>query len=258
MKIIAYTLLVSGISAFSVDSPIHTLLLCRHGDSVWNGGESGTHERFTGWTDVPLSNKGRYEASAAAEQISTYSYEIDYCFTSHLGRALDTTKTVIETLRRSQKNLPPDLKDYRLNERHYGALQGYIKNEVEQGKYGHDPKLVKLWRRSWDIVPPLLDDADPRRIEEMQLFGSLCGGSDKVPLGESLEMVAKNRVRPFLDEVMTPTLNAVGKEKGRHDGSATGLVIAHANSLRGMYVTCASYSSALDQLTLLPLFAHQP
>jgi 2,3-bisphosphoglycerate-dependent phosphoglycerate mutase len=119
--IIQFLLLLSGISAYSIDpSPIHTLLLCRHGDSVWNGGESGTHERFTGWTDVPLSNKGRYEASAAADQISTYSYEIDHCFTSYLGRALDTTSAVLETLRKDQKHLPPARKDYRLNERYTG------------------------------------------------------------------------------------------------------------------------------------------
>lgn len=199
--------------------------------SIWNGGESGTSERFTGWTDVGLSNKGRYEASAAADQISTYSYEIDYCFTSQLSRALDTTSTVLDTLRKSQKHLPPAVKDFRLNERHYGALQGYIKKEVEQGKYGHDPKLVKLWRRSWDIVPPLLEEDDPRREAELRLYSEICGGSHNVPLGESLEMVAKYRVRPFLDEVLTPTLNSMGKK--RTDGGATGLVIAHANSLRG-------------------------
>ena len=239
-RILQVPLFVSGISAYSsVDqtvTPIHTLLLCRHGDSVWNGGESGTHERFTGWTDVPLSNKGRYEASAAAEQIATYSYEIDFCFTSQLGRAVDTTNTVLGTLRKNQKKIPPALKDYRLNERHYGALQGYIKNEVEQGKYGHDPELVRSWRRSWNVVPPLLHENDTRRKEEKQLYSEICGGHHNVPLGESLEMVAVDRVRPFLNEILTPTLNAIGKQKGRPDGSATGLVIAHANSLRGTFM----------------------
>jgi len=134
--------------------------------------------------------------------------------------------------------------DYRLNERHYGALQGYVKADVEAGKYDHDPKDVQDWRRSWYAIPPLLEDGDERRVEEIRRFGNACGGEENVPRGESLEMVAKDRITPFLEEVLTPALdfavqqrrrnNVVAPEIQEEEEGGTGLVVAHANSLRAL------------------------
>jgi 2,3-bisphosphoglycerate-dependent phosphoglycerate mutase len=213
-------------------NPIHTLLLCRHGDSIWNGGEPGTYETFTGWTDVGLSKKGMQEAKNTGEQVSAYSFGIDACFTSILNRAQLTAHYCLWAFAEKPCGMEPRkyVSDYRLNERHYGALQGYVKQQVEDGKYGHDPADVKKWRRSWYVVPPLLDDDDPRRIDEVRKYAGVCGGKDNVPRGESLEQVAKNRIRPFLDEVLTPIMDEAAKSKG----SGTGIVVAHANSLRAL------------------------
>lgn len=215
-------------------APIHTLLLCRHGDSVWNGGEPGTHEIFTGWTDVALSNKGKAEAAFAAEQLAKYAtFGIDACFMSSLKRAQDTANFCLNQL----PSKPKTYVDFRLNERHYGSLQGYIKKEVEAGKYGHNEDDVEAWRRSWFAVPPLLDDDDPRRIEDLEKYSNHCGGEHNVPRGESLELVAKNRIRPFLDDLLTPVMDQLFQAKVSPDKEvtgSTGLVVAHANSLRAL------------------------
>lgn len=161
------------------------------------------------------------------------------------------------------------ISDYRLNERHYGALQGYVKDQVERGVYGHDSRLVQAWRRSWYAVPPLLEDGDPRRIQEVKRYQHYCGGGENVPRGESLEMVANHRIRPFLDSVLHPTLMEASeyrrktrmqrRDKMRHRRTSgyesqyqseeeqedrmmrtttnvggCGLVVAHANSLRAL------------------------
>ncbi len=216
-------------------TPTHTLLLCRHGDSVWNGGMPGYEEIFTGWTDVPLSRKGHEEAVAAGEQVASYSYPIDVCFTSILHRAQETATYCLDAYEREKRASIRVISDYRLNERHYGALQGLSKRDVGDGLYGHDPKDVKAWRRSWYAVPPPLADDDPRRLAEIQQFAHLCGSIENVPTGESLEFVAKNRIRPFLDEVLVPSLNKLAinhAAQGTPEAGATGLVVAHANSLR--------------------------
>jgi 2,3-bisphosphoglycerate-dependent phosphoglycerate mutase len=226
--------------AFSDHLPVHTLLLCRHGDSVWNGGQEGHEERFTGWTDVELSDQGHHEAAEAASQLVGYFYDIDMVFTSMLRRALDTTDACLAALNTNQKELPPVICDYRLAERHYGALQGYSKRDVEEGKHGHDRKQVELWRRSWHTPPPLLEGNDERRLKELEMFSEICGGAHNVPRGESLEMVAKNRVRPLLNEVITPALNLAAKHKSKlnqkqvEEEISAGLVVAHANSLRAL------------------------
>lgn len=120
--------------------------------------------------------------------------------------------------------------DYRLNERHYGSLQGYSKEEIESGKYGHGSSTVQLWRRSWHACPPLLSHDDPRRKRELITFSNSCGSDEQnVPRGESLEQVANNRIRPFIQEVLIPTLN-----KSTRVGGGTGLIVAHANSLRAL------------------------
>lgn len=217
--------------------PTHTLLLCRHGDSIWNGGMPGHEETFTGWTDVPLSRKGREEAVAAGEQVASYSYHMDVCFTSILQRAQETAACCLEAYEKEYHRPIPVIADYRLNERHYGALQGLSKRDVENGVYGHDPNDVKAWRRSWHVLPPRLEDDDPRRLLEIEQYAHLCGSIEHVPTGESLELVAKRRVRPFLDEVLVPTLDEHIKSntaKGMTQTGATGLVVAHANSLRAL------------------------
>lgn len=108
-------------------SPVHTLLLCRHGDSIWNGGHPGCQETFTGWTDVPLSDKGLQEAKTTGEEVASYSYNqgIDACFTSILSRAKYTAHHVMWSFSNKPHLVQPRkyISDYRLNERHYGALQ---------------------------------------------------------------------------------------------------------------------------------------
>ena len=130
--------------------------------------------------------------------------------------------------------------DYRLNERHYGMLQGFVKADVEAGMYGHDADLVQQWRRSWHAVPPLLEEEDARRQHELRRFSSLCDGAENVPRGESLEQVANHRIRPFLNEKLIPILNqasaTINSLEPPHQQfrNATGLVVAHANSLRAL------------------------
>jgi 2,3-bisphosphoglycerate-dependent phosphoglycerate mutase len=243
-----------SIETENIPTPVHTLLLCRHGDSIYNGGEPGRKETFTGWMDVPLSQKGIQEAKSTGQQVSTfYSLGIDVCFTSTLQRAQMTAHYCLWAFSEKPYGLGPRryVTDYRLNERHYGALQGFVKADVEAGKYGHDPSIVKKWRRSWDTVPPLLDDDDPRRIQELRRFSSLCGGSHNVPRGESLEQVANNRIKPFLKEKLIPILNEASTRQQHDNINATGLVVAHANSLRALIgIICEVQNSPVALKTL--------
>jgi 2,3-bisphosphoglycerate-dependent phosphoglycerate mutase len=237
------------------NSFVHTLLLCRHGDSIWNGGEPGCRETFTGWTNVPLSQKGIREAQATGRQVAEYELGIDACFTSILQRAQLTAHYCWWGFgeKANTDSVAPRayIQDYRLNERHYGALQGLVKDDVEQGLYGHDPALVQQWRRSWYTVPPLLeDDEDPRRQQEVKAFANHCGGAQCVPRGESLEQVADQRIRPFLKEKLCPVLQDAAASRTNNDqgvndeqvdnhdkvlrSGGTGLVVAHANSLRAL------------------------
>ena len=232
----------------------HTLLLCRHGDSIWNGGQPGLKETFTGWTDVPLSQKGIQEASNTGKEVSSYyTYGIDACFTSILGRAKETAHHCLWAFANKPHLTQPQryVSDYRLNERHYGSLQGFVKHDVENGLTALDYSAdqVKRWRRNWHAIPPLLDENDPRRIEEVRKYSNFCGGAENVPRGESLEMVANHRIRPFLDEVLNPIMeesatmrinnnnnnnNHNHNDNNNNQGGGTALVIAHANSLRAL------------------------
>ena len=214
-----------------IRAPVHTLLLCRHGDSIWNGGMTGNFERFTGWTNVPLSQKGRQEAKAAANALVSCPLDIDACFVSAMARAQDTLRECVHAINQSGKMQPRIIVDYRLNERHYGALQGYIKDQVGRGLFGHDPDDVKRWRKKWSAVPPQLSDDDPRRRDELDLWPEFCGGENNIPRGESLDMVAKHRIRPFLDDVLNPVMEEASQTKGR---PSTGLIVGHKNSLRAL------------------------
>jgi 2,3-bisphosphoglycerate-dependent phosphoglycerate mutase len=120
--------LLVAVSALALEpSPIHRLLLCRHGDSIWNGGQEGLVEKFTGWTDVPLSAKGQEEA--AGRTVALYSYDIDVCTTSVLGRAQATATHIL------QHHTTKTIVDYRLNERHYGASLSSVRSTPGRGMH---------------------------------------------------------------------------------------------------------------------------
>jgi len=255
--IVNFTVTTPLSNSNGLNKPVHTLLLCRHGNSIWNGGVPGSHETFTGWTDVPLSQRGIEEAKRTGKQVASYDYGIDACFTSILGRAQLTAHYCLSGFSQKDHRMEPRLyvSDYRLNERHYGALQGYRKIEVENGKYGHDPRIVKEWRRGWHAVPPLLEDGDPRRIEEIRKYVNYCGGEQNIPRGESLEMVAKNRIQPFLKDKLMPILNRAAATKDGSEGG-TGLVVAHANSLRaliGVICNVSENPAALKKLEAMKI-----
>lgn len=185
------------------------LILVRHGESVWN-----QKNLFTGWTDVELSEKGVSEAETAGELLKNEI--IDVCFTSVLKRALKTAEIILKI---SDKTNIPQIHDFHLNERHYGALQGLNKKETAE-KYGEDQ--VKLWRRSYDVRPPLLDKKDERN----PLFDEKYKGIDPscLPLAESLEDTVA-RVIPYYNKEILPKL-IEGKNV---------LVVAHGNSLRALW-----------------------
>jgi len=218
--------------------------LTRHGDSVWNGGQPGCQETFTGWTDVPLSERGVEEARALGGQVARYETGIDACFTSVLQRAQLTAHYCLCAFDKHPHTMAPQrfVTDHRLNERHYGALQGLVKRDVERGMYGHEKADVRAWRRSWYAVPPLLPDDDPRRRDEIRRWQHHCGGSSEaVPRGESLSMVATHRIKPFVDQVLTPVLTqAAYRRNGNNSHNSndvvggSGLIVAHANSLRAL------------------------
>jgi 2,3-bisphosphoglycerate-dependent phosphoglycerate mutase len=171
--------------------------------------------RFTGWTDIELSNAGRDEAARAGDALCDAGYDFDVCYTSYLKRAIHTLDIVLDRLDRAWL---PVFKSWRLNERHYGALQGLNKSETA-GKYGD--AQVKIWRRSFDVRPPALapDDGrspalDPRYIGEPP---------DARPLTESLKDTAARTV-PYFEDVIGPDVRS-GKRV---------LVVAHGNSLRAL------------------------
>ena len=127
------------------------LVLVRHGESEWN-----RLNLFTGWHDVPLSEKGRREAADSGKLLREEGFDFDICYTSYLKRAIDTLNYILAEMDREWL---PVVKTWKLNERHYGALQGLNKAETAE-KYGEDQ--VKIWRRSFNIPPPALEENDPR------------------------------------------------------------------------------------------------
>ena len=184
------------------------LIMLRHGESVWN-----KENRFTGWTDVKLSPKGEEEAINAGKILKKNNIKIDIAYTSVLKRA---NQTLFLTLENNDNLKIPVIRDYRLNERHYGALQGLNKEETAK-KYGEEQ--VKLWRRSYEVLPPLLSEDDKRNPK----FDELYKGIDNLPLGESLKLCLE-RVVPYYEAVIkTSFVN--------HDVI---LIAAHGNSLRSL------------------------
>ena len=186
------------------------LILLRHGQSEWN-----LSNRFTGWTDVDLSDKGREEAREAGAKIRDAGITPQYYFTSYLKRAIHTQQIAAEEMDREW--VPVD-KDWHLNERHYGALQGLNKADTA-AKYGDEQ--VHIWRRSYDVMPPALELDDKRHPRFDPRYAELT--PDELPATESLE-VTISRVRCCWEEKIVPAL--------RHYGDL--LVVAHGNSLRGL------------------------
>jgi 2,3-bisphosphoglycerate-dependent phosphoglycerate mutase len=186
------------------------IVLLRHGESAWN-----KENRFTGWKDVDLTPKGVDEARAAGRLLAAEGYDFDFTFTSVLKRAIRTLNLALEEMDRLW--LPVE-KDWRLNERHYGALQGLNKAETAQ-KYGEEQ--VMKWRRSYDVPPPPLDPSDERNAARDRRYASLAPG--EVPLTECLKDTVA-RVVPYWQSRIAPRI-AAGERV---------LVAAHGNSLRAL------------------------
>ena len=186
------------------------LILLRHGQSAWN-----LENRFTGWTDVELSDKGREEAAAAGKKIAAAGLLPQYCFTSYLKRAIHTLDIALTAM---DLVWLPVVKDWHLNERHYGALQGLDKG-VTADKYGAGQ--VHVWRRSYDVQPPALTADDPRFPGHDPRYALL--SSEELPLTESLRDTIA-RARPCWEELIVPQLQL----------RDTVLVAAHGNSLRAL------------------------
>ena len=186
------------------------LVLIRHGESEWN-----KLNLFTGWTDVELSEKGVEEAKNGGKLLKEGGYSFDVCYTSYLKRAIHTAWHVLDGV---DEAYIPVIKDWHLNERHYGALQGLNKAETA-AKYGAEQ--VHQWRRSFDIAPPELEADDPRNPANQVQYK---GVDPKVlPLHESLKDTIA-RVVPYYNEVIVPEIKS-GKKV---------LIAAHGNSLRAL------------------------
>lgn len=188
------------------------LVLLRHGQSMWN-----LENKFTGWTDVDLSPKGEEEAKEAGRLLKEKGYSFDEAFTSVLLRA---NKTMDFALGELGENDIPKYYSWRLNERHYGALQGLNKAESAV-KWGDEQ--VHIWRRSADVPPPSLTKDDERWPGNQEKYQSLGLTEDEMPLTECLVDTA-NRVKPYWDEEIAPEIKA-GKKV---------LIAAHGNSLRAI------------------------
>jgi len=189
---------------------MHTLVLLRHGESVWN-----KENRFTGWTDVGLSDKGVAEAETAGKRLREAGFAFDLCHTSVLKRAIKTLWLALEEL---DFMYLPVHNHWRLNERHYGALQGLNKAETAER---HSKEQVFLWRRSFDVPPPPLDPTDPRHPSHDPRYAGL--DPSLLPRAESLKDTIA-RVLPCWNEVIAPDIRS-----GRRV-----LISAHGNSLRAL------------------------
>jgi len=189
---------------------MYKVVLLRHGESIWN-----KENLFTGWTDVDLSEKGREEARQAGVMMKEQGYCFDLAFTSVLKRAIRTLWMVLDEM---DLMWIPVERDWRLNERHYGALQGLNKAETA-AKYGAEQ--VKLWRRSYDIRPPALDEADPRYPGKDPRYRNV--PKEQLPLSECLKDTV-DRFLPCWRDLIAPSIRS-GKQV---------LIAAHGNSLRAL------------------------
>ena len=182
------------------------LVLVRHGQSMWN-----LENKFTGWTDVDLSENGVNEALEAGKVLKEKGFTFDIAYTSVLKRANRTLDFILKEL--GEEDIPI-LKSWRLNERHYGALQGLNKKETAE-KFGDEQ--VHIWRRSYDVQPPALEDEDERYLDMKKEY------KEYIPHTECLKDTVE-RVLPYWDSDILPSLK---------DGKKV-IIVAHGNSLRGL------------------------
>ncbi|HOL95844.1 MAG TPA: 2,3-diphosphoglycerate-dependent phosphoglycerate mutase [bacterium] len=186
------------------------IVLLRHGESTWN-----MENRFTGWTDVDLSERGLQEARQAGQVLKQEGFEFDAAYTSVLKRAIRTLWIALDELDQMWIDV---YRSWRLNERHYGALQGLNKAETAE-KFGEDQ--VKIWRRSYDIPPPPLEESDPRFPGHDRRYKNLTPA--ELPKTECLKDTI-TRFLPYWFDVILPAVQS-GKRV---------LIVAHGNSLRGL------------------------
>jgi 2,3-bisphosphoglycerate-dependent phosphoglycerate mutase len=189
---------------------MYKIVLLRHGESTWN-----KENLFTGWTDVSLSEEGINEAKKAGEILKDNEFYFDFAFVSLLKRSLQTLWYTLEVM---DQLWIPWMKSWRLNERHYGALQGLNKKDMAE-EYGEEQ--VHQWRRSYSVRPPQLDESDKRFPSNERKYQDLL--KDELPAGESLEDTVK-RVLPFWNEQIAPIIKS-GKQI---------VIAAHGNSLRAL------------------------
>ena len=186
------------------------LVLVRHGQSTWN-----LENRFTGWTDVDLTDLGRSEAHEAGKLLLEGGFQFDIAYTSVLKRAIRTLNIIQEVM---DLEWIPVIRAWQLNERHYGSLQGLNKAEMAVN-YGE--AQVKLWRRSYDVPPPALDPGDDRHPKHDRRYASLA--PDELPSTESLKLTLQ-RVLPYWHASLAPDIKS-GKRL---------LIVAHGNSIRAL------------------------
>jgi len=204
---------------------MHKVVLLRHGESTWN-----RENRFTGWHDVDLTDRGCDEAREAGRLLKEGGYVFDIAFTSVLKRAIKTLGLALDVL---DQLWIPVTKDFRLNERHYGALQGLNKAETAAK---HGEAQTKIWRRSFDIPPPALTPDDPRHPSHDPRYAAL--SPNVLPLTESLKDTIA-RFLPYWHETIAPTIRS-GKRV---------VIAAHGNSLRAL----VKYLDEIDEQTIVDL-----
>ncbi|HEY2494520.1 MAG TPA: 2,3-diphosphoglycerate-dependent phosphoglycerate mutase [Paenibacillus sp.] len=200
------------------------VIIVRHGESVWN-----EENRFTGWTDVDLTKKGVLEAIKAGKLLKEHNYSFDIAYTSVLKRAIKTLDYILEE---TDLLWIPVIKSWKLNERHYGALQGLNKQETAV-KYGEEQ--VMIWRRSFDVPPLPITVEDDRYPKRDLRYKDLT--DPEIPLGESLEITIE-RVIPYWEQEIIPQIKA-----GKHV-----MIVAHGNSLRALmkYIENISNEDIMD------------
>lgn len=212
---------------------MYKLVLVRHGQSTWN-----LENRFTGWTDVDLTELGKTEAAEAGKLLKEDGYDFDIAYTSVLKRAIKSLYIMQEEM---DRHWLPVIRAWQLNERHYGSLQGLNKAETAE-KFGEEQ--VKIWRRSYDIPPPALELTDERHPKFDRRYASLSSG--QLPATESLK-ITLDRVLPYWNETLAPEIKS-GKRV---------LLVAHGNSIRALVKYLDNVSEAeitdLNIPTGLPL-----
>jgi 2,3-bisphosphoglycerate-dependent phosphoglycerate mutase len=199
---------------------VFTLVVVRHGESVWN-----QENRFTGWKDVDLTSKGVVEAQKAGKTLADAGFKFDFAYTSRLTRAIKTLNCILEEMK---LHWIPVTKEWRLNERHYGGLTGLNKKDTAE-KYGEEQ--VKIWRRSYDTPPPMMSLDDPEHPTKDPRYKDV--NPQDLPSGESLSQTVV-RFLPLWNEKIAPDMRS-GKKI---------LIAAHGNSLRALIMLLEEMSPA--------------